>query len=490
MRRVGRPPGKKRAATRGKAWAGRMEEATDPLVDAFTTSFPVDRRLYAHDIEGSIAHCRMLAKQKIITGAERDRIVAGLEAIRREFERGSFAALPSDEDIHMAIERRLIERVGSVGGKLHTARSRNDQVALDLRLYLRDAIDAMCASITALQDALASLARRHEDAIMPGYTHLQAAQPVLFAHHLLAYVEMLERDADRLRDCRTRTNVLPLGAGALAGTTFPIDRAYVAELLGFDAVSQNSLDTVSDRDAALEFLAAGSILAMHLSRLAEEIVLWASQHFGFIELPDAFATGSSMMPQKKNPDVAELVRGKTGRVYGSLVALLTTMKGLPLAYNRDMQEDKAPLFDAVDTLATSLAVMTAMVPRLGVRADRMRAAADAGYTLATELADYLATRGVPFRDAHAVVGAIVRRAIAEGRPLASFDLGELRRFSPAFDADVAEWLTPEAAVARRSATGGTAPANVRRRLKSRESAVGSRTAKARAAKAAAKRKRK
>ncbi len=442
-----------------------MEEATDPLVDAFTTSFPVDRRLYAQDIAGSIAHCRMLAKQKIISTADRDRIVGGLQAIEKEFASDRFRELPSDEDVHMAIERRLIEKVGPVGGKLHTARSRNDQVALDLRLYMRDVVDELCDRIVALQQALAELARAHAGVIMPGYTHLQPAQPVLFGHHLLAYIEMLDRDEARLKDCRTRINVLPLGAGALAGTTFSIDRAMVARELGFDGVTENSLDTVSDRDFALEFLGAGSILAMHLSRLADEIVLWASPHFGFIELPDAFATGSSMMPQKKNPDVAELVRGKTGRVYGSLMALLTTLKGLPLAYNRDLQEDKAPLFDAVDTLLASLAVMAAMVPRLRVRADRMREAADAGYTLATELADYLATRGVPFRDAHGVVGAVVRKAIADGRSLTTLTLDELRAFSDAFEEDVLEWLTAEAAVGRRSAPGGTAPANVRRRLR-------------------------
>ncbi len=448
-----------------KAWAGRMDESTDPLVDAFTTSFPVDRRLYAQDIAGSIAHCRMLAKQKIIAAGERDRIVKGLLAIEREFESGRFVELPSDEDVHMAIERRLIEKVGAVGGKLHTARSRNDQVALDLRLYMREVIDEIRSLIDSLQRALGDLARENIGVIMPGYTHLQPAQPILFAHHLLAYFEMLERDDDRLQDCRRRTNVLPLGAGALAGTTFPIDREYVAELLGFDSVSQNSLDTVSDRDFALEFLAAASILAMHLSRLSDEIVLWASPHFGFIELPDAYATGSSMMPQKKNPDIAELVRGKTGRVYGSLIALLTTMKGLPLAYNRDMQEDKGPVFDAVDTVRGTLSILAAMVPRLRVRGDRMREAAEAGHTLATELADYLATRGIPFRDAHGVVGAVVRAAIADGRHLSAFTLDELRTYSPAFEADVLEWLTPEAAVTRRTATGGTAPSNVRRRLR-------------------------
>lgn len=445
-----------------------MEEATHPLVEAFTTSFPIDRRMYAQDIAGSIAHCRMLGRQKIIRDTEAKRIIRALGAIEKEFSSGRFESLPSDEDVHMAIERRLIEKIGAVGGKLHTARSRNDQVALDLRLYMRDVVDQMVDQITNLQRALATLARANAGVIMPGYTHLQPAQPVLFGHHLLAYCDMLERDEGRLRDCRTRINVMPLGAGALAGTTFPIDREYVADLLDFDAVTQNSLDTVSDRDFALEFLAAGSILAMHLSRLADEVVLWASPHFAFIELPDAFATGSSMMPQKKNPDVAELVRGKTGRVYGDLMALLTTMKGLPLAYNRDMQEDKAPLFDAVDTLTASLAVMTEMMPRLRVRADRMREAADAGYTLATELADYLATRDVPFREAHGIVGAIVRKAIAEKRSLSSLTVDELRQHSKAFRADVLEWLTAEAAVKRRSATGGTAARNVQRRLRSKK----------------------
>ncbi len=456
-----------------------MEESTDPLVDAFTTSFPVDRRLYAHDIAGSIAHCRMLAKQKIIGAGERDRIVKGLKSIEREFDSGRFVAIPSDEDVHMAIERRLIEKIGPVGGKLHTARSRNDQVALDLRLYLRDVIDELRAAIASLQRSLGDLARANLGVIMPGYTHLQPAQPILFGHHLLAYYEMLERDDERLRDCRVRTNVLPLGAGALAGTTFPIDREYVAQLLGFDKVSENSLDTVSDRDFALEFLAAGAILAMHLSRLSDEIVLWASPHFGFIELPDAYATGSSMMPQKKNPDIAELVRGKTGRVYGSLTSLLTTMKGIPLAYNRDMQEDKPPLFDAIDTLAASLKVLAAMVPRLRVRGDRMREAAEAGYTLATELADYLATRGIPFREAHGIVGAVVRKAIADERHLSELTLEDLQSFSPSFEEDVLEWLTPEAAVRRRAATGGTAPTNLRRRLRVKKLAGPSSNKKAR-----------
>ena len=455
-------PTKRRAR---KAWSGRMAEATHPLVEAFTTSYPVDCRLYRYDIAGSIAHCRMLAKQRIIAPREAQRIVAGLRAIERELARGAFRVHSTDEDIHMAIERRLIEKIGAVGGKLHTARSRNDQVVLDLRLYARDAVAGLRASIGALREALAKLARKHDSLIMPGYTHLQPAQPILFAHHLLAYVEMLARDDGRLADSARRADVLPLGAGALAGTTFPIDRAFVARQLGFRCVSQNSLDAVGDRDFAAELLAAVAILGMHLSRFADELVLWASPQFGFIELPDAFATGSSMMPQKKNPDVAELIRGRSGRLYGNLLALLTVLKGLPLAYNRDLQEDKAPLFDSVDTAQASLQVLAALVPRLRVRADRMRAAVAVGYTLATELADYLATKGVPFRRAHAVVGAIVQAAIAQGRMLEDFSLAELRRFSPAFEPDVRRWLTHEAAVKRRRAIGGTAPANVKRRLK-------------------------
>jgi len=442
-----------------------MAEATHPLVEAFTTSYPVDCRLYPYDIAGSIAHCRMLAKQRIIPARDAQRIVAGLRAIEREFARGTFRVRPEDEDIHMAIERRLIERVGAVGGKLHTARSRNDQVALDLRLYVRHAIAAIRERLAALRQALGRLARRHASAIMPGFTHLQPAQPILFAHHLLAYVEMLARDDARLADCGARTDVLPLGAGALAGTTFPIDRAFVARQLGFRMVSENSLDAVSDRDFAAELLAALAILGMHLSRFADEIVLWSSQQFGFVELPDAFATGSSMMPQKKNPDVAELIRGKTGRLYGNLLTLLTVLKGLPLAYNRDLQEDKPPVFDSVDTVTASLEILTALVPRLRIRVDRMREAAASGYTLATELADYLASKGVPFREAHGVVGAIVQSAIGSGRTLEEFSLAELRRFSPAFAADVRRWLSHEAAVKRRRAVGGTAPANVERRLK-------------------------
>jgi len=442
-----------------------MAEPTHPLVEAFTTSLPVDRRLYPYDIEGSIAHCRMLAKQRIVPKRDADRIVAGLRAIKREFDSGRFQTTPADEDIHMAVERRLIEKIGPAAGKLHTARSRNDQIALDLRLYVRDVIDTIRAQIEGLQHALAAVAERNIEVIMPGYTHLQPAQPVLFAHHLLAYVEMLRRDAGRFADCRARANVLPLGSGALAGTTFPIDRAFVARQLNFPAISRNSLDAVSDRDCVGEFLAAAAILGMHLSRLADELVLWSSQEFGFMEFPDAFATGSSMMPQKKNPDVAELIRGKTGRLYGNLVALLTMMKGLPLAYNRDLQEDKPPLFDSADTVTATLELLNELVPRVRILANRMRAAATAGYTLATELADYLAAKGLPFRDAHGIVGRIVRAAIAGNRGLEEFSLSELREFSPLFTADVRRWVRLEAAVRRRRTPGGTAPVNVRRQLR-------------------------
>ncbi len=448
-----------------KAWAGRMAEPTDRLVESFTTSFPFDRRLYAHDIAGSIAHCEMLARQRIIPKADAGRIVAALGRIKAEFASGKFRASPGDEDIHMAVERRLIEKVGAIGGKLHTARSRNDQVALDLRLFLREEGTAIGQLLVRLRQALATLAARHVDVILPGYTHLQPAQPVLFAHHCLAYAEMLTRDGGRFEDSLQRLDVLPLGSGALAGTTFPIDRAYVARRLGFGAVSTNSMDAVSDRDFAAEFLAACAILGMHLSRMAEDLILWSSQEFGFVELPDAFATGSSIMPQKKNPDVAELIRGKTGRLYGNLMSLLTTLKGLPMTYNRDLQEDKEPVFDSVDTIKTSLEILSAMLPQLRVKRDRMRAAATAGFTLATELADYLATKGVPFRDAHGAVGAIVRHCLAERCSLEELTLAELRRFSPRFGPDVRKWLNADAAVRRRSAIGGTAPQNVRRQLR-------------------------
>ena len=448
-----------------KLWGGRFAAATAGSVEAFTASIDVDARLYRHDIAGSIAHARMLARQRIIAPREARRIIAGLEKIREEIDAGKFRFSAADEDIHMNIERRLIERIGRVGEKLHTARSRNDQVALDLRLYLRDEVKELIAAIDGLKRELARTAKRHVDVVMPGYTHLQRAQPVLFSHHLLAYAEMLERDAERMGDCLKRIDVLPLGAGALAGTTLPIDRRYVARLLGFSRVSKNSIDSVGDRDFALEFIAAAAILFVHLSRLAEEWVLWSSTEFGFIELPDRFCTGSSMMPQKKNPDVPELVRGKAGRVFGHLQALLTIMKGLPLAYNRDLQEDKRPLFDTVDTAKASLAVMRELAAGVKVKKQRMMAAAADGFMNATDLADYLVARGVPFRSAHGVVGKIVRACIERGVKIEELPLGELKRFSPKIESDVYAYLTADAGVGRRRSEGGTAPINVRRRLK-------------------------
>jgi argininosuccinate lyase len=452
-------------AGRTKLWGGRFAGRTAGTVEAFTASIDVDRRLYRHDIAGSIAHARMLARQRIISFGEARRIVRGLEAIRKDIDEGKFRFSAADEDIHMNIERRLIERIGRVGEKLHTARSRNDQVALDMRLYLRDELKNILAAIDGLKRELGRAAKRNLSVIMPGYTHLQRAQPVLFSHYLLAYVEMLERDSERMRGCLERVNVLPLGAGALAGTTLPIDRRYVARLLGFARVSRNSIDAVSDRDFVLEFVSASAILFVHLSRLAEELVLWSSTEFGFIELPDRYCTGSSMMPQKKNPDVPELIRGKSGRIFGHLQALLTIMKGLPLAYNRDLQEDKPPFFDTVDTVKASLEVMRGLMGEIKVKKERMTAAAADGFMNATDLADYLVSRGVPFRSAHALVGKIVRDCIERGLKIEALPLKELRRFSPRIEKDVYAYLTPQAAVERRRSEGGTASANVRRRLR-------------------------
>ncbi|HKA33940.1 MAG TPA: argininosuccinate lyase [Candidatus Binatia bacterium] len=452
-------------AKQKKLWSGRFAAATAGSVEAFTASIDVDARLYRHDIAGSIAHARMLARQRIIAPREARRIVAGLEAIREDIDAGKFRFSAADEDIHMNIERRLIERIGRVGEKLHTARSRNDQVALDLRLYLRDEVKELIAGIDGLKRELARTAKRYVDVVMPGYTHLQRAQPVLFSHHLLAYADMLERDAERMRDCLKRIDVLPLGAGALAGTTLPIDRRYVARLLGFARVSKNSIDSVADRDFAVEFIAHAAILFVHLSRLAEEWVLWSSTEFGFIELPDRYCTGSSMMPQKKNPDVPELVRGKAGRIFGHLQALLTILKGLPLAYNRDLQEDKRPLFDTVDTAKASLEVMRELAAGVKVKKQRMMAAAADGFMNATDLADYLVEHGVPFRSAHGIVGKIVRACIDRGVKIEELPLGELKRFSPKIEKDVYAYLTADAGVGRRRSEGGTAPVNVRRRLK-------------------------
>lgn len=448
-----------------KLWGGRFTAPTASSVEAFTASIDVDSRLYRHDIEGSIAHAKMLARQRIISSRVARKIVRGLKAIQREIENGKFPFSPADEDIHMNIERRLIQKIGAGGGKLHTARSRNDQVVLDMRLYLREELKAILALLEELKREMARGAKRYLGVIMPGYTHLQKAQPVLLSHYLLAYVDMFERDRERMEACWGRVNVLPLGSGALAGTTFPINRAYVARLLGFPRISKNSIDAVSDRDFVLEFLAASAILFVHLSRLAEEMILWSSEEFAFIELPDRYCTGSSMMPQKKNPDVPELIRAKTGRVFGHLQALLTVMKGLPLAYNRDLQEDKIPLFDTVDTVKASLGIMRELVRQIKVNKGRMLAAAQDGFMNATDLADYLVGRGLSFRSAHSVAGKVVRFCLDGHRKIEELTLRELKRFSPKVDRDVYRYLTAEAAVQRRRVMGGTASANVRRRLK-------------------------
>jgi argininosuccinate lyase len=447
-----------------KLWGGRFSQPTDKFVEEFTASIQFDQRLYRYDIQGSIAHCRMLAKQGIITGEDADAIVAGLGGILVEIERGEFEFSIAREDIHMNVEARLIEKIGPVGGKLHTARSRNDQVALDVRLYLRDEVDAIRKALTALRRALLDQAEKNLDVIMPGYTHLQTAQPILFAHHLLAYVEMFARDAGRLVDLRARLNILPLGAGALAGTTFPIDREWVAQQLGFDGVTRNSLDSVSDRDFAIEFCSFAALTMMHLSRLAEELVLWSSADFAFVDLSDGFCTGSSIMPQKKNPDVPELVRGKTGRVYGNLVSLLTLMKALPLAYNKDMQEDKEPLFDTIDTVRGSLKVFAEMIAQMRINAARMRAAAARGFSTATDVADYLVRKGLPFRQAHEVVGKTVRYCVESGKDLPELTLEEFRQFSKKIEADIFAAVTLEASVNARRATGGTARAAVEQEI--------------------------
>lgn len=444
-----------------KPWGGRFTEATDAFVERFTASIGFDYRLYHHDINGSIAHATMLAKVGVLTEAERDQIITGLEEIRAEIIAGKFTWSVSLEDVHMNIEAVLTQRIGITGKKLHTGRSRNDQVATDIRLYLRDEIDAIAKELTRLQQGLLIVAEREADTIMPGFTHLQTAQPVTFGHHLLAWFEMLQRDYSRLIDCRKRMNYLPLGAAALAGTTYPIDRAYTAQLLGFDAPTENSLDSVSDRDFAIEFSSFAAILMMHLSRFSEELVLWTSSQFSFIDLPDRFCTGSSIMPQKKNPDVPELVRGKTGRVYGHLTALLTLMKSQPLAYNKDNQEDKEPVFDAIDTVKDCLRAFADMVPAILPRKEKMYEAAKRGFSTATDLADYLVRRGVPFRDAHEIVGKSVGYGVQTGKDLSEMSLEELQQFSKVIEQDVFAVLTLEGSVAARNHIGGTAPVQVK-----------------------------
>ncbi len=444
-----------------KPWGGRFNEPTDAFVEAFTASVEFDQRLYAQDIAGSRAHARMLGKVGVLTGDEVDSILQGLDEIEGEIERGEMAWSVSLEDVHMNIEAQLTDKIGIAGKKLHTGRSRNDQVATDIRLYLRDEIDAILAEMTRLQEGLLSLAEANADVIMPGFTHLQVAQPVTFGHHLMAWFEMLCRDKARMQDCRKRVNILPLGAAALAGTTYPIDRAYVAELLGFDGVAENSLDAVSDRDFAIEFCATSALLMTHLSRWSEELVLWSSAQFDFIRLPDRFCTGSSIMPQKKNPDVPELVRGKVGRVNGDLIALLTLMKSQPLAYNKDNQEDKEPLFDTIDTVRGSLRAYADMLPSITAKRDKMYQAAKQGFSTATDLADYLVRNGVPFRDAHEVVGSAVAWCEDKGCDLSEMPLTELQAFSSSIQADVFAVLTLEGSVAARNHIGGTAPEQVR-----------------------------
>ncbi|ARS52741.1 argininosuccinate lyase [Kushneria konosiri] len=447
--------------TTNQSWGGRFSEPTDAFVAAFTASIGFDQRLYHHDIRGSIAHATMLARVGVLTDDERDAIVDGLTQIEAEIERGEIEWSVALEDIHMNIEARLTDRIGIVGKKLHTGRSRNDQIATDIRLYLRDGIDAVAGELSRLRQGLIELAEREADTIMPGFTHLQSAQPVTFGHHLLAWQEMIARDQERLLDARKRVNIMPLGAAALAGTTYPIDRHVTAELLGFERPAENSLDAVSDRDFAIEFTAFASVLMMHLSRMSEELVLWTSAQFDFIDLPDRFCTGSSIMPQKKNPDVPELVRGKTGRVYGHMMSLLTLMKSQPLAYNKDNQEDKEPLFDTLDTVLGSLRAFGDMIPAVRAKSDNMYAAAKRGFATATDLADYLVRQGVAFRDAHEIVGKAVAFGIEEGRDLSEMTLEELKRFSSHISDDIFDYLTLEGSVAARNHIGGTAPDQVR-----------------------------
>jgi len=447
-----------------KPWAGRFSEKTSSVVESFTESVSFDYRLWKYDIEGSIAHAKMLGKHSIISREDSEKIIKGLEEIAKEIETGKFRFRKKLEDIHMNIEASLIEKTGDAGRKLHTARSRNDQVALDLRLYLRSETKEILSLIKKFQKILLHIAIKYLHVVMPGYTHLQRAQPVLLSHHLLAYVEMLQRDVERFHDGLKRTNLLPLGSCALAGTTFPIDRIYVAKLLGFDGISENSIDAVSDRDFAIEFLSDASLLIMHLSRLAEELILWSSEEFRFIEFPDAFTTGSSIMPQKKNPDVAELIRGKTGRVYGNLLSLLTTMKGLPLSYNRDLQEDKQPVFDTVDTIKSCLTVLNEMLPGITFNAKRMYETAGDAYSTATDMAEYLVKRGLPFRKSHEITGKIVLHCMKKGKKLEELTLKELNTFSPFIRNDIYSCLKAEESVKNKKSRGSTSPDEVKRQI--------------------------
>ncbi len=446
------------------AWSGRFSEPVSELVKKYTASVDFDKRMAAFDIQGSLAHAAMLTRAGVLSEADLHAIEAGMAEILHDIQAGRFEWSVDLEDVHMNVEKRLTDKIGDAGKRLHTGRSRNDQVATDIRLYLRDAIDHIVGLIAALQTSLLDLAEQHADTVMPGFTHLQVAQPVTFGHHMLAYVEMLGRDGERMVDCRKRVNRLPLGAAALAGTTFPVDRFYTAQLLGFDDVCHNSLDAVSDRDFAIEFTAAASLVMVHLSRLSEELILWMSPRVGFIDIADRFCTGSSIMPQKKNPDVPELVRGKSGRVTGHLLALLMLMKSQPLAYNKDNQEDKEPLFDTVDTLIDTLRIYADMMRGVTVKPEAMRAAVLQGFATATDLADYLVKKGVPFRDSHEVVAGAVRHAEVQGVDIADLSLDVLRQFSALIDDDVYAVLTPEGSLAQRNHIGGTAPAQVRAQI--------------------------
>ncbi len=452
-----------------KPWGGRFSEDTDKEVEAFTASLHYDRRLYRHDIEGSIAHARMLARQGIVQKSECRQIIAGLKEILKDIEEERFFFNPDDEDIHMAIEKALTVRIGEVGGKLHSARSRNDQVALDTRLYLRAEIDDFIILVRNLQGALLEQAKKELGVILPGYTHMQKAQPVLLSHYLLSFWEMFERDLSRLNDCRVRVNVMPLGAAALAGTGLPIDRKYVARLLKFPRVTENSMDTVSDRDFVAEFIFVSSLTMTHLSRFCEDLILWSTDEFGYIEIADSFTTGSSIMPQKKNPDVAELIRGKTGRVYGDLLAVMTLLKGLPTTYNRDLQEDKEALFDAVDTTKASLRIFTMMIGHIAFRRERMAAGAEGGFSTATDIAEYLVRKGTPFREAHGIVGKIVAYCLKNRKGLSELSMQEFLDFCSVFDEDVFECLTAKQSVGARKERGGTAEETVRARIAEIES---------------------
>ena len=456
-----------------KLWTGRFTEKTDRLVEDFTSSIDIDKRLYSYDIEGSIAHCRMLAKAAIISEEDATTLIEGLGLIKREIDRGEFQFDNSLEDIHMHIETRLMEKVGKTAQKLHTARSRNDQVALDVRMYLRDETSNTVKRLVMLKKVLVDLAKINIDVVMPGYTHLQRAQPVLLSHYFMAYYEMFSRDVERFDDCLKRINVMPLGSAALAGTTYPIDRVYTASLLDFPKISANSMDAVSDRDFIIEFISAASICMVHLSRMSEELILWSSSEFGFIELPDSFATGSSIMPQKKNPDVPELVRGKTGRVFGDLVSILTMMKSLPLSYNRDMQEDKAILFGTVDILKQCIEVYIKMLPKLKINMEAMNTAATRGFLNATDMADYLVSTGIPFRQAHGCVGEAVAYASNKKKELHELTLEELQSFSSHIKRDVFKILTLDQMINRRKSLGGTALENVRAAIKAAEEELAS-----------------